>query len=195
NERLECAEFFRLLQQVGNGGFPHLLGQEVERFSGSFGRAFYFTIFPYPPPPPPRHQLGRTPRGVAPPCERPGERQQVAARQRRERQLGQRPRVDPDDLLYLRPSRDRALDVDRIDRGAHQDAGLVRRRRIEHAERPRAARGDAAAELLVDLAHQRRHVALPGIALAAGLHEGRRAALAHQKHPAALVPPAPPHHP
>ena len=66
---------------------------------------------------------------------RPRQRQHVVARQRRERQIGQRARIDPDDFVDLRSRRDGAFDVDRIDRGAHREARLVRRRAIEHAER------------------------------------------------------------
>src|SRR5262249_592024 len=101
---------------------------------------------------------------------------------------GQRARINPGYLIDLGAWLHRALDLYRVNGGADPEARLVRGVRIEHAECPRTVRGDAAAEFLVDLARERRDVALAGVAFAARLHEGGRAALAHKNHAPVSIP-------
>src|SRR5690349_11078641 len=105
----------------------------------------------------------------------------MIARQRRERQVGKRPRIDPDDLIDFRFWFDHALDVDRIDGGLHPAAGLIGGGTFKDPDSTRGALIDAATELLYGLAHEGNNVAFADITFTAWLHECRRSALAHQQ--------------
>src|SRR5262249_6350647 len=107
--------------------------------------------------------------------------------QRREMNVTGRRRIDPDDLIDLGARRDSASDIDRVDRCVHAPIRLIRGLAFEDSKRCHRVEHDAATELLVELARERSDIVLAGIALAAGLHEGIRAALAHQQHAAGVV--------
>jgi len=101
--------------------------------------------------------------------------------------IGQRPRIDPDQLLDLCSRLYGSFDIDGVDRGSHREAWFVGGVAFEHAVGARAALIDATTQLLDDFSRHRGDVALTGAQLAAGLHEGRGATLSHQEDAACRV--------
>jgi hypothetical protein len=116
----------------------------------------------------------------------PRDRQEMIARERRERQARPVWR-DPHGLFNLACGRyvevRAKVEACRVD----DVARLVRCLRNEFAEILGRIGRDADAELLLKLAGERLRRAFAWLDLAARLHEGRRAALSHQQHAAGAV--------
>ena len=76
----------------------------------------------------------------------------MVARQRRQKNIGRRRRVNPDCLVNLLARRDIAGHIDSIKAGLHPPAGFVRGDGVELAEKPDRGTDRAATQFLRDFA-------------------------------------------